>query len=155
MKKTKLGQKIDNFELESTKGVNFHLKDFKGKNLVLYFYPKDDTTGCTQEGLDFNKNINKLKKLNAYVFGISRDSISSHTKFKEKYKFKFDLLSDEKEAVCKAFSVIKEKSMYGKKYMGVERSTFIINKSGVLKMEWRKVKVSNHVKEVINYLSNI
>ena len=84
MKKTKLGQKIDNFELESTNGANFRLKDFKGKNIVLYFYPKDNTSGCTQEGLDFNKNINKFKKLNTYVFGVSRDSVSSHVKFKDK-----------------------------------------------------------------------
>ena len=121
----------------------------------MFFYPKDNTSGCTQEGIDFSENYNKFKKLNAEIFGISRDSLKSHNNFKEKYDFKFDLISDTEENICNYFGVIKEKSMYGKKYMGVERSTFVIDKYGVLIKEWRKVKVKDHVDEVLEYIKGL
>jgi peroxiredoxin Q/BCP len=122
---------------------------------VMFFYPKDNTSGCTQEGIDFSENHDKFKKLNTEIFGISRDNLKSHNNFKEKYSFKFDLISDTEENICNSFGVIKEKSMYGKKYMGVERSTFVIDVHGVLIKEWRKVKVKGHVEEVLKYIKEL
>ena len=154
MKIVEISKKVNNFKAKSTSEIEFKLKDFQGKFLVLYFYPKDSTPGCTQEGIDFSNNYRKFKNSSAELFGISRDSIRSHENFKKKYKYKFDLISDENEEICKMFDVIKEKNMYGKKYMGIERSTFVIDKKGKLIKEWRKVKVKGHVDEVLNFIKN-
>ena len=153
MKKIKIGEKVKNFTAQSTNKVDFNLKDQLKGNTILFFYPKDNTPGCTQEGIDFSEHIKKFKNKNSQVFGISRDSLKSHNNFKEKFKFKFDLISDTDEKICNMFDVIKEKSMYGKKYMGVERSTFIINEKGILIKEWRKVKVKNHALEVLDFIN--
>ena len=129
----------------------FDLKDFAGERIILYFYPKDNTSGCTQEACDFRDNINRLTKY-AAVIGVSPDSIKSHKSFKEKQGLNFILLSDPEHLLAEKFGVWKEKSMYGRKYMGIERSTFILDKSGSIEKEWRKVKVKGHVDEVIRYL---
>ena len=132
----------------------FSLNDFKGQKVILYFYPKDNTSGCTQEACDFRNNINRLTSY-ATVIGVSPDSIKSHKSFKEKQSLNFILLSDPEHKLAEKFEVWKEKSMYGRKYMGIERSTFIIDKDGKIEKEWRKVKVKGHVDEVIEYLSAI
>ena len=154
MKIVEIGKKISNFKAKSTNENEFILKDFQDGLLVLYFYPKDNTPGCTQEGIDFSSNYRKFKNLNTEIIGVSKDNIKSHENFKKKYKYKFDLISDEDEKICKMFDVIKEKNMYGKKYMGIERSTFIIDKNGKLLKEWRKVKVKGHVEEVLKFIKD-
>ena len=151
----KIGKKIKNFKANITGNESFDLSKFKGKNLVVYFYPKDNTPGCTTEGEDFRDKYKYFKKLNTLIFGVSRDSIKSHEGFKKKFKVPFDLISDEDEKVCKIFDVIKEKNMYGKKYMGIERSTFVIDKDGKLNAEWRKVKVKGHVDEVLESIKKL
>ena len=155
MKKIEIGKKVKNFKAESTKNEEFILNDYFGSFIVLFFYPKDNTPGCTQEGIDFSDNYNKFKKLISNIFGISRDSIKSHQNFINKYKYKFDLISDHDEKICNLFDVIKEKNMYGKKYMGIERSTFIIDKKGTLIKEWRKVKVKGHAIEVLEFIKKL
>ena len=130
----------------------FSLNDFKGQKVILYFYPKDNTSGCTQEACDFRDTINRLTSY-ATVIGVSPDSIKSHQSFKEKQSLNFILLSDPEHKLSEDFEVWKEKSMYGRKYMGIERSTFIIDKNGKIEKEWRKVKVKGHVDEVIEYLN--
>ena len=132
----------------------FSLNDFKGQRVILYFYPKDNTSGCTQEACDFRDNINRLTRY-ATVIGVSPDSIKSHKSFKEKQSLNFILLSDPEHKLAEKFEVWREKSMYGRKYMGIERSTFIIDKNGKIEKVWRKVKVKGHVDEVIEYLSAI
>ena len=132
----------------------FSLNDFKGQRVILYFYPKDNTSGCTQEACDFRDNINRLTSY-ATVIGVSPDSIKSHKSFKEKQSLNFILLSDPEHKLAEKFEVWKEKSMYGRKYMGIERSTFILDKNGNIEKEWRKVKVKGHIDEVIEYLSAI
>ena len=154
MKIVEIGKKISNFKAKSTNENEFNLNDFQDGLLVLYFYPKDNTPGCTQEGIDFSNNYRKFKNLNTEIIGISKDNIKSHENFKKKYKYKFDLISDEDEKICKMFDVIKEKNMYGKKYMGIERSTFIVDKKGKLLKEWRKVKVKGHVEEVLKFIKD-
>ena len=154
MKKIEIGKKVKNFTAESTNEEEFNLKDNLKGFLILFFYPKDNTPGCTQEGLDFSENYRKFLNQNTLIFGVSKDSLKSHENFKKKFKFKFDLISDEDEKICNMFDVIKEKNMYGKKYMGIERSTFIINKKGTLVKEWRKVKVKDHALEVLEYIKN-
>lgn len=141
--------KILDCELPASNGQTIKLSDFKGKKIVLYFYPKDSTPGCTQEGQDFRDNYNKFKRANAVVLGISRDSIQSHENFKTKQAFPFELLSDKEGTLCKLFDVIKEKNLYGKKVMGIERSTFLLDEKSSLRQEWRKVKVPEHVEEVL------
>ena len=131
----------------------YQLSNFKGEQLILYFYPKDNTSGCTQEACDFRDNINRLTNY-ATVIGVRPDSIKSHKSFKEKQSLHFILLSDTEHALAEALKVWKEKSMYGRKYMGIERSTFILDKSGVIVKEWRKVKVKGHVDEVIDFITN-
>ncbi len=148
-KKASIGKKVPTFSLPATGDQILKLSKFKGKTVVLYFYPKDSTPGCTREGQDFRDNNLKFKRAGAIVFGISRDSIKSHEKFKEKQEFPFDLISDEDEILCDIFDVIKMKNMYGKKVRGIERSTFLIDQTGTLKQEWRKVKVDGHVDEVL------
>ena len=141
--------KLPNLTLPASGGKDIALADYKGKPLVLYFYPKDNTPGCTQEGIDFRDAYKDFKKAGAEILGVSRDSVRSHENFIEKYKFPFTLLSDGDEKLCKALDVIKEKSLYGRKYMGVDRSTFLFDKSGTLKQEWRGVKVKGHAEEVL------
>ena len=149
MGKVQLDKKVPDFEAASSSGKTFKLSDCKGKHLVLYFYPKDNTSGCTREGQDFRDNYNKFKRNKAIVVGVSRDSLKSHENFIAKQEFPFDLLSDQDEALCTQFDVIKEKNMYGRKVMGIERSTFLIDSNGKLRREWRKVKVDGHVEEVL------
>jgi peroxiredoxin Q/BCP len=145
----KIGSKIPNLILPATGGKDVDLAGFKGKALVVYFYPKDNTPGCTQEGIDFRDLHKEFRKAGAEIVGISRDSVRSHENFAAKYKFPFALLSDGDEAACKAFDTIKEKSLYGRKYLGVDRSTFLFGQDGVLKKEWRGVKVKEHAAEVL------
>lgn len=144
-----IGKHVSDFELPGTNNLQFKLSDYLGKHVILYFYPKDSTPGCTNEGLDFKENITKFNNNDIYIFGISRDSIKSHENFKKKYDFPFELLSDANEEVCNQFNVIKDKSMYGKTYKGIERSTFIIDTKGVLIHEWRGVKVAGHIIEIL------
>ncbi len=131
----------------------YTLADFKGQKVVLYFYPKDNTSGCTQEACDFRDNMNRITS-SATVIGVSPNDIKSHKKFKEKQDLNFLLLSDTEHTLSEAFNVWKEKSMYGKKYMGIERSTFILDENGNTIQEWRKVKVNGHVDEILKYLNN-
>jgi len=146
----KVGAKVPDFSLPATgDGGTWRLKDAQGQKVVLYFYPKDMTTGCTRESQDFRDLNAAFRKAGARVMGVSRDSLKSHEKFRDKEKLPFDLLSDEEEKLCKLFDVIKEKTLYGRKYLGVERSTFLIDGSGVLRQEWRKVKVPGHAEEVL------
>jgi peroxiredoxin Q/BCP len=144
-----LGKPIPPFSAVTTGGGTVSSKDLLGAPFVLYFYPKDDTPGCTLEGQDFGVQHDTFKGLNAKIFGVSRDSVVSHEKFKTKYSLPFDLISDPEEKLCRQFDVIREKNMYGKKVMGVERSTFLIDADGVLRNEWRKVKVKEHVAAVL------
>lgn len=140
---------VADFTADATGDQKIRLKDFRGKNAVIYFYPKDSTPGCTTEGRDFSALHGKFKRANTVIFGVSRDSIASHEKFKDKQGFTFDLLSDPDEKLCKQFDVIHEKTLYGRKFMGVVRSTFLIDANGKLRQEWRKVKVAGHAEEVL------
>ena len=148
-------KKVKNFKLPMNGGKNFNLSDFKGKKIVLYFYPKDSTPGCTQEGHDFSALKKKFEEKNTVILGVSRDSVVSHDKFINKENFKVDLLSDSDETVCNLFSVIKEKNMYGKKVMGIERSTFVLDENQNLVKEWRKVKVEGHAQEVLDFIKEM
>ena len=150
MKQAKLGSVVPDIKLESTAGSALKLSELRGRNVVLYFYPKDNTPGCTTEGQDFRAAYKKFDKLNTEIIGVSRDSIASHVKFKDKFKFPFELVSDPDEKLCKAFDVIREKKLYGKTYLGVDRSTFVIDSKGVLRREFRGVKVKGHVDEVLD-----
>ena len=149
------GKKCPKFNAKSTGELTISNKDFIGKNLVIYFYPKDSTPGCTTEGQEFRDNFKIFKKLNTEILGVSRDSIKSHENFKSKQSFPFELLSDPDEKVCKAFDVMKLKSMYGREYIGVDRSTFLINEKGIVVKEWRSVKVKGHVKEVLEKVQSL
>ena len=151
----KINTKAKDLKIECTDTKKSKLYDFLDKKLILYFYPKDLTPGCTTESIEFNENLSKIKKLKANVVGVSRDKLSLHEKFIEKYGFKFPLISDPEEKLCKSFDVIKEKSLYGRKYMGVDRSTFIIDESGKILHAWRNVKVKGHVEEVIDKLKEV
>ena len=152
MENMNLNNKVPNFELEGTNNLSFNLANFIGKYIVIYFYPKDSTPGCTNEGIDFKENISKFKKLNVKIFGVSRDTIKSHENFKAKYNFPFELLSDSEEIACNLFDVMKMKNMYGKKIRGIERSTFLISPEGNLINEWRGVKVNGHIEEILKVL---
>jgi len=138
-----------------TGGGTFKSADARGGNLVIYFYPKDSTPGCTREGQDFRDNYSKFRRNKTLVVGVSRDSIASHEKFKAKQDFPFELLSDADETLCRLFDVIKEKNMYGRKVLGIERSTFLIDAAGKLHREWRKVKVDGHVDEVLEAIREL
>lgn len=142
------------FTAQSTLGT-LSLDDFAGKRVVLYFYPKDNTSGCTTEGLDFQANYDAFKALNCEVIGVSRDSLKSHQNFCLKQGFKFPLISDNEEVLCKAYDVIKLKKLYGREYMGIERSTFLIDEVGIVRNEWRKVKVAGHVHTVLEAVKNL
>jgi peroxiredoxin Q/BCP len=146
--------KLPKFKLEATGGDIITPKNFEGQLTVLYFYPKDNTPGCTTEGLDFRKLHAAFKKAGAQIFGVSRDPMKAHDKFKEKCEFPFELISDPDDVLCKAFDVIQMKSMYGKSYEGIERSTFILDKKGEVLKEWRKVKVPGHAAEVLDFIKN-
>ena len=147
-----LGKAVPDFSLPSTGGTDFSLSAQRGEKLVLYFYPKDNTPGCTTEGGDFRDLHSQFRRAGARVFGISRDSLASHERFKEKMRFPFELLADPDEAVCKQFGVMKLKTLYGKKVRGIERSTFVVDAKGVLAREWRGVKVPGHAQEVLNFV---
>src|SRR5258706_6719686 len=149
------GKAVKDFSLASTGGGSFRLSDERGKKLVVYFYPKDNTPGCTVEGGDFRDRYKEFRKAGAEVVGVSRDSIKSHEGFKAKMKFPFELLSDADEELCTQFGVIKMKNMYGKKVRGIERSTFVVDRDGVLAREWRGVKVPGHVEEVLNFVKTL
>ena len=146
------GKPVPDFSLPSTGSTTFTLSSTRGAKLVLYFYPKDNTPGCTQQGSDFRDRHKEFKRVGAEIFGISRDSLKSHESFKAKMAFPFELLSDADEAVCGQFGVMKQKNMYGKKVRGIERSTFVLDRDGVLAREWRGVKVPGHVQEVLNFV---
>jgi thioredoxin-dependent peroxiredoxin len=145
----KIGSKIKDFSLPSSGGGTWSLQDAKGRKLVIYFYPKDMTSGCTRESQDFRDLHAAFSKAGVEVVGVSRDSVKSHDKFTEKENLPFPLLCDEDEKLCKLFDVIHEKSLYGRKYLGIERSTFLLDGSGILRREWRKVKVPGHAEEVL------
>lgn len=145
-----IDQPVDDFELPGTSGLTFRLSDFKDKfNLVIYFYPKDSTPGCTTEGQNFRDAYVEFQAADTEVFGISRDGLKAHENFKAKQLFPFELLSDKEETACNLFDVIKMKNMYGKQVRGIERSTFLIDKQGILRREWRKVSVKGHVDDVL------
>ncbi len=155
MGKVTIGKKVPDFSLPATGDQDIRLSDYKGKNVVVYFYPKDSTSGCTTEGQNFRDSINTCKRRKTVILGVSRDSVKSHENFKAKQAFPFELLSDSDEKACKLFDVIKEKNMYGRKVMGIERSTFLIDDKGILRREWRKVKVAGHVDEVLEAVKEL
>ncbi len=150
-----LNKTVPEFSAAMTSGKTFALSDYKGKKLVLYFYPKDNTPGCTTEGIQFRESYPEFQKHNTEIFGISRDSLKSHEGFKAKLDMPFELISDPDETLCIMFDVMKMKNMYGKKVRGVERSTFVIDGSGTLVKEWRGVKVPSHVDEVLSFVKTI
>lgn len=147
-----IGQPILNFIAQATGNKTIQLTDFRGHYVVLYFYPKDNTPGCTQEAQDFKNHIRQFSELNTVILGVSRDSLICHEKFKTKQSFTFDLISDHDEHLCQLFDVIKMKMMYGKQIRGIERSSFLINPEGILIKEWRKVKVANHIDDILKQL---
>jgi peroxiredoxin Q/BCP len=149
------GRKVPDFSLPATGGTSWKLSAARGRKLIIYFYPKDNTAGCMQEGVAFADLHDAFRRAGAEVVGVSPDSLASHEKFKTKMGFPFELLSDEDHKACMLFDVWKEKSMYGRKYMGVERSTFLIDEQGVLLREWRKVKVSGHADEVLDVVRDL
>ena len=149
-----VGEKAPAFTLKNQKDESVRLADFKGQWVVLYFYPRDNTPGCTREGQDFRDNYARFQSLDTEILGVSRDSLKSHRNFISKQDFPFDLVSDADESLCRAFDVIHEKNMYGRKVMGIERSTFLIDEKGKLVREWRKVKVKGHVESVLEELVN-
>jgi peroxiredoxin Q/BCP len=149
MSAPRMNRVVGDFSAAATGDKTIRLKELRGKNVVIYFYPKDSTPGCTTEGRDFSALHTKFKRQNTVIFGVSRDSIASHEKFKDKQGFKFDLLSDSEEVLCKQFDVIHEKTLYGRKFMGIVRSTFLVDADGKLRQEWRTVKVKGHAEEVL------
>ena len=151
----KLNNKAPNFKAQSTSNKSYSLNDSKGKYVVLYFYPKDDTPGCTIETKDFNSLLSKFKKLNCEIYGISKDDLKSHNKFKEKYKVKFNLLADVEKKIIKDYKVWGKKKFMGKEFMGIIRTTFLIDKKGKVIKIWKNVKVKDHAKEVLNFLESI
>jgi len=150
-----LGKPVKDFSLPSTGGATFKLSAHRGTKLVLYFYPKDSTPGCTAEGADFRDRYAAFRKANCEVVGISRDSLKSHENFKAKMKFPFALLSDADEQACRQFGVIKMKNLYGRKVRGIERSTFVVDERGVLAREWRGIKVPGHAEEVLSFVKTV
>lgn len=152
-KQATIGRKAPDFVLPATGGKDIRLRDLRGENVVVYFYPRDNTPGCTLEGQDFQSLYGKFRRRKTRILGISRDSLKAHENFKKKYGFVFELVADENEEACRAYDVIKEKNMYGKKVIGIERSTFLIDATGTLKREWRKVKVKGHAEEVLEAVS--
>ena len=152
MSKVQLDQAVPDFELPSTGDKTFRLSEQLGKNILIYFYPKDNTPGCTLEGQNFRDNIEEFNQHNTIIVGVSRDSVRVHENFKAKQAFPFELLSDSEELACTLFDVLHLKKNYGREYMGIVRSTFLINDKGVLKQEWRNVKVKDHLQQVLEAL---
>ncbi len=150
-----LNQAVADFQLPATSGKTFQLSDYIGKKLVIYFYPKDSTPGCTTQGIQFRDAYADFQASNTEIFGISRDSLKSHENFKAKFTFPFELLADTEEFACTLFGVIKVKNMYGKQVRGIERSTFIIDTNGILVKEWRGVKVDGHAAEVLSFIQTL
>jgi peroxiredoxin Q/BCP len=146
---------VGDFKAMATRNKTIRLKDLRGQNVVVYFYPKDSTPGCTLEGQDFRDLHTKFRRQKTVVLGVSRDSLASHEKFRDKQQFPFDLISDPDEALCKHFNVIHEKTLYGRKFMGIVRSTFLIDTDGKLREEWRKVKVKGHADEVLDAVKRL
>lgn len=155
MTNTMLNKPVADFQLPATSGKTFQPSQYLGKRIVLYFYPKDSTPGCTTQGIQFRDAYADFQALNTEIFGISRDLIKSHENFKSKFSFPFELLSDSEELACLLFDVIKMKNMYGKQVRGIERSTFVINQDGVLVREWRGVKVDGHAEEVLAFIKTL
>ena len=155
MKELQIGDQAPDFTLPTDNDGEITLSTLQGQYVILYFYPKDDTPGCTTESCDFRDALPELNTLNTAVIGLSKCSVSKHNKFKDKYDLNFPLASDENSNVCEAYGTWVEKSMYGRKYMGIERATFLIDKTGKIDMIWRKVKVKNHVKDIQKHLENI
>mgnify|MGYP003316115181 CR=1 FL=1 len=151
----KINTKVKKFKVSATSELEIDSTALIGKSYVIYFYPKDSTPGCTVEGNDFSDNFKSFQKLNTEILGVSRDSVKSHENFKQKQSFPFELLSDPDEKMCKSFNVIKLKSMYGKQYLGVDRSTFLVSEEGKIIKEWRSVKVKGHVEEVLEAVENL
>jgi peroxiredoxin Q/BCP len=151
----KINKIAPSFNLPCDDETNIDLSELRGKNVVLYFYPKDDTPGCTIEAQDFSANIEAFKKLDTVVLGASKDSVKKHVKFIEKYNLQFNLISDEEKTLCESYEVLKEKSMFGKKYIGIDRSTFIIDKKGNLAKIYRSVKINGHVQEVLDFIKEL
>ena len=149
MSQPEIDQPVSDFTAAATSDTEVTLSALKGSNVVIYFYPKDNTPGCTTEGQDFRDAFADFQAANTVIYGVSRDSLRVHENFRAKHEFPFELISDPDEALCKLFDVIKLKKMYGKEHLGVERSTFLIDKDGILRQEWRKVKVKEHVAEVL------
>jgi len=155
MTMTMLNQTVTDFELPATTGTTFKLSNYQGKTLIVYFYPKDNTPGCTTQGMQFRDSYAEFQAANAEIVGVSRDNLKSHENFKAKFSFPFELLADTEELACGIFGVMKMKNMYGKQVRGVERSTFAIDKNGVLVHEWRGVKVDGHAQEVLNFIKTL
>jgi peroxiredoxin Q/BCP len=155
MAKVEVGKPLPAFSGEATGGSKIASKDLKGQRYVLYFYPRDNTPGCTVESKDFRDLHDKFKRRKVEIIGISRDTLASHEKFKEKFGFPFELIADPEEKICNLFGVMKDKNMYGKKVRGIERSTFIVDENGVLRREWRKVKVDGHAQAVLDSLKEL
>jgi peroxiredoxin Q/BCP len=155
MSKIQLGKVVPDFDLPSTGDTVFNLSQHLGKNIVIYFYPKDNTPGCTLEGQNFRDHIAEFAAHDTLIFGISRDSVRVHENFKTKHEFPFDLLSDAEEQACTLFDVLHLKKNYGREYMGIVRSTFLIDKQGVLRQQWRKVKVKEHLAEVLQAVTEL
>ena len=155
MSAPKLNRVVKNFKADATRGKTIELKELRGQNVVIYFYPKDSTPGCTLEGQDFRDLHGKFRRQKTIILGVSRDSIASHEKFRDKQKFPFDLISDPDEKLCGQFDVIHEKTLYGRKFMGVVRSTFLIDSAGKLREEWRSVKVKGHAEAVLDAVKSL
>jgi thioredoxin-dependent peroxiredoxin len=155
METSLLGLQVPDFEIASTGNRNFRLSECRGSPLVIYFYPKDNTPGCTTEGQQFRDIFPEFRRLDCAIYGVSRDSLKSHEGFKAKMSFPFDLLSDTEEKVCNLFGVIKMKNMYGKQVRGIERSTFVIDSQGVVRAQWRGVKVPGHAQEVLEFAKSL
>ena len=155
MSAPELNKPIPDCEVEASSDKSFKLSDLKGKKFVLYFYPKDSTPGCTTEGRDFSAMYDDFQQANCEIFGVSRDSLKKHENFKAKQNFTFELISDPDETLCKLFDVIHEKKLYGKVHMGIVRSTFVIDEKGILKQEYRKVKVKGHAEEVLEFVKSL
>ncbi len=153
--KIEVGSVVPDFTAASSSGHDVKLSSLQGQKVILYFYPKDDTPGCTLEGQEFTKLHSQFTALNTVVFGVSRDSVASHCKFIDKYGYSFELLSDENENLCQIFDVIKEKNMYGKISMGIERSTFVINEQGKLLAEFRKVQAAGHAEMMLHFIKEV
>lgn len=155
MSAPELNRPVDDFEAPATGDQTIRLSDLKGQNVVVYFYPKDNTPGCTTEGQDFRDRHDQFEALDTVIFGVSRDGLKAHDNFRGKQEFPFHLISDKDEALCQQFDVIKLKKLYGKEYMGIDRSTFLIDKEGILRKEWRGVKVPGHVDDVLEAVRSL